>query len=87
MNPVTQLVRSYLLGPHVQDLRKELAARLEWKEHLMEELDFNLRWKLSVRANRVLDRIVEAVQEENCLEVWARELEVLDATIESLLHM
>ena len=86
MHPGTELVKSYLLGPDVQNLSKELERRFQLQRNLVLELDHYLRYKCTVRTNRVCVQLVKIAEEINRLEDCAQELEDLDANIELIRH-
>ena len=85
MHPVTEHVKSYLLGPHAQDLSKELGIRLQMKETLLEQAEFYLSHACTVRANRLFVQVAEIGEEISKLEEYDEELKLMDITIASIL--
>ena len=87
MNPVTRIVKSFLLSPHVVEFSMELAFRRQLLEDWTNELDRAIRYDVTTRVQLLLSSIIEVTNEIQCLEAWPEELDLFDAVVESLKHM
>ena len=87
MNPVTRIVKSFLLSPHVVEFSMELAFRRQLLEDWTVQLDWAIRYGVTSRVQLLLPNIIEVTKEIQCLQAWPEELDLFDAIVESLKHM
>ena len=90
MHPLIRAIHSFLLSPHAGSVANELEYRRHiwdlWHQWWYDELDRHMRYKVTHRVNQLVQIIHEMQQEIHDLEYKSQQLDIVEATMESMKH-
>ena len=84
MHSCTELIKSYVIGP--LDIREELSKLYLLRDEWNSKMEHHMRWDCPISTERVLALLFKNGERITELEKWRNQLEICEASIESLLH-